>query len=352
LEAESLCVTSDFLLWRFDRLQSRKMNLLPTMLLPNQLLQLVRPFVAITPDFDRSFADAFAIPEFRALGHGGAAATSRFLEILAAHENVSERVATSLLTNDLFLDGLAERKDADIYAYVDSAISAENALLAKERDKLAQQVAEERSLRESAERNAKTEIEKRVAEALTERERLADADLQRLDERRVAEVAEQSRLRIESERRAELEKERADEAERRILAAEADLAAQRSKTEQSAVAEAAAVQARRESRRRLKLTALGVGVGMLTVLVAEVVFYLANWTWLLEHPNGYGIRGCIACCLIAISLAAFRRDWWGRCIAAIALPAFFVLLQIVGGRHSTATPFTPPSPPTSAGRPK
>jgi hypothetical protein len=166
LEAGALCVTTDFLLWRFDRVQCRKPGLLPTMILPTQLIQLLRPFVAITADVNKSFADAFAIPQFRALGQGGSAATGRLLEIIAAHGNIAERVATNLLANDLFLDGLGEKKEVELFEFVESAISAENELLGRERAELEKTIDLERARRKAVEDESTAQVEKRVAVTL------------------------------------------------------------------------------------------------------------------------------------------------------------------------------------------
>lgn len=357
LEAEAVCVTTDFLLWKFDRKQSRRANILPTMLLPTQMLQLLRPFVAITPDFDRSFADSFAVPEFRAMGDGSNAAATRMLEIVAAYGEISSDTVSALLANDLFLDGLAGKKEADARDYVESAIAAQNEVLAKEREELRQEL-EART----------TEVERQRAEHAeqleSERQRLANesaAEIARRDEE-LARVKAESEDRLERTIREkeelaanersliEIQRREAIEAEAKLRSAAEDRA-RRAEAQAAELIDAkdrAATAARIQRENRVKL-GIGIVVGLLIAAAGEATFRLVPFTWLLNHPNGYGLRGCFALIVMAISIAVFRRDWAKTCLIVAVFPGILIILQIVGGAttspsQSTGAPAAPRLP--------
>jgi hypothetical protein len=109
--------------------------------LPNVLWQILRPFIPASQDFDRSFAETFAIPEFRTIGSGAAKACSKMLGLLAAYKDIPEETAARLLSNDLLIDRLrATQDDEQFQAQVESAITSENQSLLEERAVLAKQV--------------------------------------------------------------------------------------------------------------------------------------------------------------------------------------------------------------------
>ena len=91
-------------------------------MLPNLFWQILRPFLPPDSDFERSFAQTFAIPEFRAIGDGGARACSKMLSLLTAYKDLPEETARRLVTNDLLIDKLRTLKsDEEFEAEIDSA---------------------------------------------------------------------------------------------------------------------------------------------------------------------------------------------------------------------------------------
>lgn len=141
LEAGALLVTCDYSLYRFDSDASRIAKTQASVVLPNVLWQILRPFIPASQDFDRSFAETFAIPEFRTIGSGAAKACSKMLSLLAAYKDFPEETAARLLSNDLLIERLrATRDDAQFQAEVESAIASENQSLLEERAALAEQV--------------------------------------------------------------------------------------------------------------------------------------------------------------------------------------------------------------------
>ena len=79
LDAGALLITCDYTLFRFDWEASRGQGRTASTVLPNLLWQTLRPFVPSDADFDRAFAETFAIPEFRTIGSGATAASSKLL---------------------------------------------------------------------------------------------------------------------------------------------------------------------------------------------------------------------------------------------------------------------------------
>src|SRR5688500_19917464 len=100
LEAGALFITCDFFLYRFDWEDSKAKGIKPSTVLPNVLWQVLRPFVPSDVDFDRSFAETFALPEFRIFGSKASEACSKMLSILAGYKDLPEETATRMLSSD------------------------------------------------------------------------------------------------------------------------------------------------------------------------------------------------------------------------------------------------------------
>jgi hypothetical protein len=324
LQAEALLVTTDFVLWRFDRSQSRRSSALPAVVLPNQLLQLLRPFVTNTPDFDRSFAESFTLPEFRALGDGSQAAVGRMLEIVASFGELPEETVGALLSNDLFLDGLGKKREAELREYIESAIAIQNEVLAEERTRLSTELAHEREQRD-------TIISSRAAELETEFGRRLSAAVEEADKKR--QEAEQIAAALTSaEARARLAaEERAKDAEDRLAALEGASQAQNREREA------------RDKRNRL---IAGLVIGVLLAVVVEWAFQHWRFEWLLLHPNSYGLRVCLFVLLVAATTTLFRRDLWKILVPLVVIPSILIVPQIVGGPRPNAVerPVSPSVP--------
>lgn len=314
LQAEALLVTTDFVLWRFDRSQSRRSGSLPTVVLPNQLLQLLRPFITNTPDFDRSFAESFTLPEFRALGDGSQAAVGRLLEIVASFGDLPETTVSALLSNDLFLDGLGNKRETELRQYVESAIAIQNELLAEERSRLSAELAQEREQRDII-------ISSRTAELATEFGRRLNAAVEEAENKRreaeqvaAALTTEEARARLAAE-------ERAKGAEGRLALIEA------ARAEESR---------ERETRRKRNRLIEGIVIGVLLDVAAEWAFQHWQFGWLLMHPNSYGLRVCLFVLLVAGTASLFRRDLWKPLLPLVLIPSILIVPQIVGGPRPNA----------------
>lgn len=316
LEAGALLVTCDYALYRFDSEGSRNIESYASVLLPNVLWQILRPFIPTSQDFDRSFAETFAIPEFRTIGSGAAKACSKMLGLLAAYKDFPEETAERLLSNDLLIDRLrATQDDEQFQAQVESAIALDNQTLLEERAALAKQLETLRKDKERAEKDLVLQVqmeEKKAAkaqEAIQTQEREAEA------------LASSHR---EAEARANYAYV---QLANMTTAKEAAEAATRQEAEQRQEAEARAL-------RMTKITSIIVAV------LAAIVFELAinvvwKWEWLLQRPNSYGLQGCL-CLMIAFGIVGWWVKTWRKALwISGILGLVFATLQLLGGPEKT-----------------
>jgi len=293
LEAGALCITCDYRLYRFDWEESERRGVQPVMVLPNLFLQLLRPFVPPSWDFDKTFAETFAIPEFRTIDSRSSRATSRLLALLATYQDFPEATATSMLANDMLLGRLREIQDpATFEAQVESAIIAENTELLEDKVELERQIAEERRA-----------IQAKEQQWLTEKQELAT---QREENLRRAEATEQELTGLE----ARLE-----------------------------YAELQASSAAAEAGRLRQVIDLGVRIfGSCILGLAWAVGVLgipgwAHWEWLQHHENRYAIQAVAmvlgACLIGGLFFNSWRRRlWFGSAWVIVLLVA---LLTLLGG---------------------
>lgn len=294
LEAKALFVTCDYVLSRFDWETGQGRNELACTVLPNQLLQLLRPFIPASSDFDESFAKTFAIPEFRTLASGAAAAASRLLGLLTAYEGIREDTAAAMLANDMVLDSLRKTKD-----HGQAQRLVESAMVTIQQDLLEESAALKAQLeRESRERLATDAAQRRRTEELgAERDALA-ARLRLESEKAERELAEASTSRDQAERASQEAAGRADVSERRL---------------------------------RRALTAVAAIAALGFAFVAEFALGRWGWPWLLQHPNSYGIRAGLYLTALLLSLGLARESWRRWCWGAGCLAIAVSVVQILGG---------------------
>jgi len=327
LDAEALCVTTDFLLFKFDWGRASS-STLPATILPSQLLQLVRPFVPITDDFDRSFAESFAIPEFRAMGDGSQSAAARLLEIVASYSDIGESTVTALLANDLLLDGIDKSKnERQIREYVESAIASQNIALTQEQERLEAELEKANREREEVVGRVKSEFQLELEERLNDIRLQAESERAALEAARLAATLEKDKVVQELRYQASSEREEADrlrtEAELRATSAEAELEHLRTHERE-----------RTESRKRISRTTIGIIAAIAFAILCEWLIRRYSFPWLMDHPQSYGLRGAFYTGSAALLIGALRRDWLRTCLKLAVIPAIFIILQLVGGpRH-------------------
>jgi hypothetical protein len=333
LDAEALCLTFDFVLFRFDWGRGRKQGTPPSIILPNIFLQLLRPFLPASSDFDKSFAAAFAFPAFRSVDQKGNAAASKLLEILAAYKDIAEETATALLANNLLLHQLkAAETDEEIHNLVDSAIAAENTALIRDRRALEDELASVRAREEIAladKSHVVTQLEHEVGKLSNQiseaRQRSIQAE-EALEREKSAVLEQAQRAEAEASSRAEAEK-RAIEAEAEAINFQARLQQLEQQAEQDAVE-----RQQRQYRLAVRNESLkGITLGIVTSILIELTVRQLSFTWLLQHPNSYGIRLGTYGMLTAIMIGIFRKPWRSYCWGTAALAMVVTLIQLLGG---------------------
>lgn len=308
LEAGALFITCDYTLYKFDWEASRKDGVMACTVLPNLLWQVLRPFVPSDLDFDRSFAETFAIPEFRIIGSGASKAASKMLYILEGLKDFPEDTATRLLSNDLLIAQLRHAEnDQQFQEYVEAAIVTENVALQEEKAALAQQAELERAARETAEKLLKQEQlerEKEKAEAAQTHEQITE--LFEIERRDLEKQKTQAVKDVVAEKQAKAE------AEKRVMAE---------------------IQARQQAEKLQKRYAALAGLMLSLFIIAgfELLVYLLPWPWLVSHPNSYGLQGAFGLTVIVVVLGIFRSDWRKWCFTVGAITFLGIGVQLLGG---------------------
>jgi len=135
LDVGSLFLTLDLVFQRFDWQELRQNGKVGSVVLPNHLLQLLRPFVPRTDEFNIRFAETLAIPEFRTSSTDYTITLHNVMTLLNTYAGDSEEIASAILANDLLL---AELKGVDAESdrfkeMVESAVTRERERVTDER---------------------------------------------------------------------------------------------------------------------------------------------------------------------------------------------------------------------------
>ena len=300
LDAGALIVTCDYYLYRFDWESARKEGGQACVVLPNTFWQVLRPFIQSDQNFERSFAETFALPEFRALGSGGSKACSRMLSVLASYRDVPEETAEKLLSNDVLLDHLRTiDDDGQFRELVDSAIVRENESLLEE------QAALERELEQSKKEGAQKE-----------------ARIRRSDEEKVALESRLGEIERQLEQFQNMDREKRSQFSN-LMDQEATLQA-------SAATTAADLDEERAKHRQTERQLYGVRVALASVSTAIgiAVFLMAvqalPWTWLQNHERSIVLQICFSLIIgtgfFGIFVSQWRKKLWsGSGIVALVL---------------------------------
>lgn len=319
LDAGSLLVTCDYNLFRFDVEHSRNHGHHQSAVLPSLLWQILRPFVSDNEEFDRAFAETFALPEF-SLGRGGAQrAAARMASILASYSDIPEETAAKMLANDLLIaELLGTRTDAEFSQTVESAVAAENAQLVEERAALAAQHAADKAELESKRR----ELEDSVSENRQHEQALAERDQTLLHKEEMIQ-----KLQVESATQSQI----AEQATQMALRE-----AQENEKIRLQLLKNMKEEAEHADQRAVRISRfLGIIIGLLTVVIFELTVNLVfPWKWLLEHPNGYGLQGCFSLIIFFVILGLIVKSWRKTAVVVGILGAVLVTMQIIGGNRA------------------
>jgi hypothetical protein len=302
LDAKALIITCDTILSRFDWQELRSGKQMACTVLPNQFLQLLRPFVPSSPEFDRSFAESFAIAEFRTIS-ASADASSKLLSLLVTYKDIKEETASSLLANDLLLDKLKKSKDDKQFKeFVDAALIAENATLLEEVVALKEQAQQEKVIR------TQKDIEEVRLRRELESERDALSAAHEEATRKASELSEQLRIhQTEAANSISQLQANASEAENEVTAY-------------------------RKTLNWISLVTASL-CSLAGITITEILVHRFNWQWLLMHPNSYSLRVLVYLAMILFCFGLFRASWrkslWWGSIGVVAL--FVLVLGLLGG---------------------
>jgi hypothetical protein len=200
LGAGAFFLTCDYTFWRFEHQElSRRSS--GVSVLPNVFLQLLRPFVPRTDDFDRSFVSTFALPEFRTIHSASAQAVSRVAGIVRLYADLPEDIAVTILTDEALVTKVAKLDESDptIHSLIESAIASEASRWQEEAVRLRQQLELEQNL--SKEKSAEL---RRASIAAEENVRALTAVNQQLEDERIARLRTEESAAAEKQRHGAL----------------------------------------------------------------------------------------------------------------------------------------------------
>ena len=273
-------LTLDYQLSSFERFTRGQNDQVPITVFPNQLLQLLRPFMTTTEEVNKRFVEAFALPELRVANEGYAETTSKVLRLMNSYTELRDEIAIRILTDEMTLRQFVhlDEDSEEIRQTLDEEIAKDNVSL--------------------AERNAE----------LADKATLQERELNALR----GELAEKERIsnEVQIEKR-ELENQVAADAEQR---AKRELAA-------------------RNSQRALVI-AIVFAVAILSILAFFAATVLSSWLETHPNRNALYIVSLFEVLLVAFRIGLWHRWRWLKCHqqrTSLQLSAIVVMLGLLIG---------------------
>ncbi len=309
LDVGALLLSADQRLFAFDWGILSERDSLGVVVLPSQLLQLLRPFVPRTPDFDKKFAEVFALPEFRSAHTDFFQVTRKVLQFLASVKDLSEETASAILADELLLRRLKDvETDEELRAVIESEVLTKNAALIEKHSEVASQL---ESTRSEGDRKQALLLERE--RELLEKEILSSAQAAALEQERLGRRKQEDVSAAISKESAQilqqLEKVKTEkvELEKHLISTEASL-----------------------SKHRKTLRGLGVA-GFTAIGWGLLIWFpmLQSWDWLQNHQHKIGLY--LSAFLLVAGLAWSIFGWKGRlwALAAIVLAVIVQLIQVL-----------------------
>jgi flagellar biosynthesis GTPase FlhF len=296
---------------------------LGVVVLPSQLLQLLRPFVPRTIDFDKRFAEVFSLPGFRAGDFDFSRVIQRVLQFLATVKDIGEETAAAILADELLMRRLRNvESEEEIKVAVESEILKKNAELAEQNKAVSAKLeaaqaeaAQKQSLLEAAQRDA-------AGHARTASERAAELERERLEKEKsvaAAAAAENATAQIRQElQTAREEKEMLDGSLQAKLATVSGLQTKLSAIEAT------------KSRNRKKWRCIG---GTIFAVAGWAVLLwlpaIQNWPWLQNHHQKISLylAGFLLVAGLSWSIFAWKHRAWA--VSAVILAVIIKLIGIL-----------------------
>jgi hypothetical protein len=320
LDVGAIFLSADQRLFAFDWGVLREGHGLGVVVLPSQLLQLLRPFVPRTTDFDAKFAEIFSVPHFRAAHSDFSKIVQRVLQFLASVKGISEETAAAILADEVLLRRLMEvDADHEIKEIIESEVLQRNAALYQQQLKLKADLQEAKSEtdRHRADLQQREEVlREREAKLRRQAEELAAERVEReKSQEQAADISRQANevhieLTTVSAEKQRFEKE-LEETSRKLVDVESRLTS----------IEAAKV------RRSRWFSIIACFVFTLSGWVA--LYFAYNnpaWNWVNSHPHRAGIY--LAAGIMIPSVAWSIFGWKGRAWA-LGVAGLGVLLQLI-----------------------
>lgn len=134
LKAGALFVTNDLVFRQFISLGSRRRA--PRVVLPSQLLQVLRPYGRRSGEVDERFVATLCLPEFRTAHSGYGPTQSKVLGFLANFKDVETETAVRILANEVLMRRVRDMdgESEDFKTVIESHILDDNARLVGERE--------------------------------------------------------------------------------------------------------------------------------------------------------------------------------------------------------------------------
>jgi len=311
LDAGALFITCDYTLYKFDWETSKTKGIRASTVLPNIFWQILRPFIPSDVDFDKSFAETFAIPEFRIFGSQASLACSKMLNILAGYKDFPEETARRLLSNDMLIESLQHASNEKMFQdLVEAEIVKENAALVEEKEIIAARYEKEKKEKDTARKELAVEAEKASKR-----------------EKEFAEKQEMAEIRIGQERlAAQLSEQKAKEAEKAKDEAEKQI---QKANEATKIAQD---EAKKEKERADLVIALGKSILVAALLIGLFEFALVQVpiSGITDHQNGVGIRLSIDTILLLLPIMFFLPKSGRWVLGTLILPIVVGLYSILG----------------------
>lgn len=304
LQAGAIFLTNDYLLHRFVWRTLRRGGEIGHTVLPRELLQVLRPFVRSTEDFDRRFVETFAIPEFRGLQRDLADTTSKVLSYLASYKDLREETALRILSDTVLRNQVRTVVEGspELGELIEAAVVTENTALVDERERLRGELATVRADAAAGSEAHRDELARRMADIASLEARIS-AQEQRAETQHVERRQAEATL---AERTTALESHLQEERRRRETAE--NLAADRSE--------------------RLNWALFSLIAVVMTAAVWALIL-VAPVPWLANHEHRYGLG--VAFTALGIGLAWLFTGRPQRSVVVIGLlvTGVFTVAQII-----------------------
>lgn len=160
LDSGAIVLTNDYLFHKFDGRELPHTGRLGTVVLAPQLLQILRPFIAVSDELDRQFIENLALPEFRTVQSDYIKVGKDVMSFFATYKDVPQETAISILTDEILLGRLAkiDPHGDEFREVLESAILDDNRQLIEENRRLAERLAVQRTVEQELEAERKSAI--------------------------------------------------------------------------------------------------------------------------------------------------------------------------------------------------